>query len=108
MPRSPVAKLLTTLRAGAGRHSLASAAIISFSLTFVGVGLAVLAGYLPAHQVVLQGHVDVEVLLLFVPLCALVFAIVAEVLRSAASGQLRSGARPPMTPLSWTPGRGEG
>ena len=90
------------------RRNLFSASIISFSLTFVGVSLAVLAGYLPAQQALLDGKIDAEVVLLFVPLCALIFAIVAEVFRVAASGPVRTPARR-MPPLSeWKPGHGEG
>ena len=91
------------------KRNLFSTSLISFSLTFVGVGLAVLAGYLPARQALLAGKIDAEVVLLFVPLCALVFAIVAEVLRVAASGPIRATASRRARPLSgWTPGHGEG
>jgi len=94
--------------AGRGRNLL-SAAIISFSLTFVGVSLAVLAGYMPAQQALLTGKIDAEVVLLFVPLCALVFAIVAEAIRISVKGPLRSGGTRLMRPLSnWKPGNGEG
>lgn len=91
------------------RRNLVSSSVISFSLTFVGVGLAVLAGYLPARQALLTGKIDAEVALLFVPLCALVFAIVAEVLRIAATGPIRSGTTRRAPPLGgWKPGQGEG
>lgn len=90
------------------RRNLVSASIISFSLTFVGVSLAVLAGYVPAQQALLNSKIDAEVVLLFVPLCALVFAIVAEVLRIAVSGPVRPVVRR-SSPLSeWKPGHGEG
>lgn len=91
-------------------RTLLSTSIISFSLTFVGVSLAVLAGYVPAQQVLLTGKLDAEVVLLFVPLCALVFAIVAEVLRIAAKGgPLHPATTRRTTPLSdWKPGHGEG
>src|SRR5690606_11042208 len=91
------------------RRSLYSGAVISFSLTFFGVGLAALAGYLPARHVLMSGSIDPEVVLLFVPLAALVFAIVAEALRIAVTTPRRPGAGRRARPLSeWTPGHGEG
>lgn len=110
MPTSPAAEPspATTTERAQLRRNLVSASIISFSLTFVGVSLAVLAGYVPAQQALLNGKIDAEVVLLFVPLCALVFAIVAEVLRVAVSGPVRPVARR-SSPLSeWKPGHGEG
>ena len=91
------------------RRSLFSTSVISFSLTFVGVGVAVLAGYLPAQQALLTGKIDAEVVLLFVPLAALVFAIVAEAIRIAAKGPLLPrGGRRTKALSDWTPGHGEG
>jgi hypothetical protein len=100
----------TAVKAARRRRTLFSAALISFSLTFLGVILAVLAGYLPAQQALLSGTIDPEVVLLFVPLAALVFAIVAEAARLSLKGDpLRLDASRPVPPLSaWTPGRGEG
>ncbi|MHB1110849.1 MAG: hypothetical protein ACYCZU_11110 [Devosia sp.] len=111
MPVFPTAEPSSTIQTEGkrGSRNFISASIISFSLTFVGVSLAVLAGYLPARQALSTGKLDAEVVLLFVPLCALVFAIVAEVLRIAAKGPLRSTTARRMTPLSdWKPGHGEG
>lgn len=110
MPASPAAEPSQTIQTeGKRSRSLMSASIISFSLTFVGVSLAVLAGYVPAQQALLAGKLDAEVVLLFVPLCALVFAIVAEVLRIAAKGPVRSTGTRRTAPLSnWKPGHGEG
>jgi len=113
MPASPAAEPTQTIQTiqtrGERTRSLVSASVISFCLTFAGVSLAVLAGYLPAQQALLSGKLDPEVVLLFVPLCALVFAIVAEVLRIAAKGPLRSTATRRKAPLSnWKPGHGEG
>lgn len=79
---------------------LTSVTAISFSLTFLGVGMALVAGLLPERLGWLARDLDVGVLLLFLPLCALVFAIVAEVVRAALRGPLRSGAPPRMRPLS--------
>lgn len=110
MPASPSTEPspATTTQRMQQRRNLVSASIISFSLTFVGVSLAVLAGYVPAQQALLNSKIDAEVVLLFVPLCALVFAIVAEVLRIAVSGPVRPAARR-SSPLSeWKSGHGEG
>ena len=88
-------------RAGADRAaSLTSVTAISFSLTFVGVSVALRAGLLPAQVTALSAGVDVGVLLLFLPLCALAFAIIAEVVRAAVKGPLRVGAPPRIRPLS--------
>lgn len=100
MPTSP-----SSVRAGADKAvRLTSVTAISFSLTFVGVGVALLAGLLPEQLSALGNNIDVGVLLLFLPLCALAVAITAEVLRAALKGPLRSGAPPRMRPLSgWRP-----
>lgn len=111
MPVPPTTEPSSIIQTEGKRSSrnLVSASIVSFSLTFAGVSLAVLAGYLPTQQALLTGKLDAEVVLLFVPLCALVLAIVAEVLRIAAKGPLRSTTARRMTPLTeWKPGHGEG
>lgn len=96
-------------KTGGRRRNLFSASVVSFSLTFVGVGLAVMAGYLPAQQALLTGKIDAEVVLLFVPLSALLFAIVAEAVRISFKGPLLRGAPRRTPPLSdWKPGHGEG
>jgi uncharacterized membrane protein len=99
----------STIRTGADKAiRLTSVTAISFSLTFVGVGVALLAGLLPERVSTLGENLDVGVLLLFLPLCALVFAMIAEVLRAAVKGPLRSVAPPRMRPLSgWRPEPGE-
>lgn len=110
MPASSTTEPSPNVQSGGKRgRSPLSTSVISFSLTFAGVSLAVLAGYLPAQQALLTGKLDAEVVLLFVPLAALVFAIVAEVIRVAARGPLRSTTTRRMPPLSgWKPGHGEG
>src|SRR5262245_23519265 len=106
------AKLIdpTTKRAKLLSWNLASITAISFSLTFVGVSLALLAGVLPQKFASLDMPVDMGVVLLLVPLCALVLAMMAEVLRAAARGALPK--RPVRTASAlireWRPGNGEG
>ena len=99
-----------SIRTGVDKAAqMTSVTAISFSLTFVGVSLALLAGVLPARVVAFGEGLDAGVLLLFLPLCALAFAIVAEVLRAAVKGPLRIGAPPRTRPLSgWRPGPGDG
>jgi hypothetical protein len=75
-------------------------AAISFSLTFVGMSLALLTGLFPERLLSLTGSIDTGVVLLFVPLCALVLAIVAEVFRTSMYGVLRSNVRRTIRPLS--------
>ncbi len=82
---------------------------ISFSLTFVGVSLLLLAGFLPPAFASLEVPVDIGVLLLIVPLCALVLAMMAEVLRAAIRGTPpRRASRNATTLSEWRPGHGEG
>ena len=92
-------------------RSLTSITAISFSLTFVGVIIALLAGFLPRNFALLEidAQVDTGVMLLFVPLCALVLAIVAEVLRAAMRGPVRPQVPRLRRPLSnWQSGHGKG
>ena len=76
----------TAVRKWRGPSSLTSAAAISFSLTFVGASVALLMGALPPAITTMAPPVDIGVLLLMVPLCALVLAMLVEVLRSALGG----------------------
>lgn len=92
-------------RARAKRSALSVAAAISFSLTFVVVSLAMLAGVIPQRTLLANSAIDVNVLLLFVPLCALVLAIFAEVVRLIIAGGLKVERARPHNPLSaWRPG----
>lgn len=98
-----------SLRRGSIAPSLTTIVAISFSLTFVGVSLALLAGVLPPSFAALRGPVDLGVLLLVVPLCALVLAMAAEVLRAAVRELPRVKPVRNATTLSqWKPGHGEG
>jgi hypothetical protein len=88
---------------------LSAAAIIGFSLTLVGAGVAMLAGFVPQRMLPALDNLDATVVLLFVPLCALTLAILFEAVRTTFNGGLhravpvKSGALEP-----WRPGRGEG
>lgn len=98
-----------TLRRPLFRNALSAAAAISFSLTFVGAGVALLLGIIPPTAIIGAGEIDTAVVLLFVPLCALLFAILVEVARST----LREGVQAPKPRQSsrlsaWKPGHGEG
>ena len=73
----------TSKRARLLTWNLAMITAISFSLTFAGVSIALLAGLLPTRFASLSMPVDMGVVLLTVPLCALILAMVAEVLRAA-------------------------
>lgn len=66
--------------------TLASIAAISFSLTFVAGGIALLTGLVPSSVASLQPPVDLGVLMLMVPVSALVLAMLAEVARAAFTG----------------------
>jgi hypothetical protein len=100
--RAPIKRL-------ASHPSLPTITAISFSLTFVGMSVALLAGMLPPSFAGLAAPVDLGVLLLVVPLCALVLAMMAEVLRAAIRGLPRTRPVRNATTLSaWQPGQGEG
>jgi hypothetical protein len=73
------------------------------------MSVALLAGVVPQSFSALPMPVDLGVLLLMVPLCALVLAIMAEALRAAMQGVPAGRARRTATALSqWRPGHGEG
>lgn len=96
-------------RRGAGARRLSSAAIIGFSLTLVGAGVAMLLGLVPQRMLPALDGIDATVVLLFVPLCALTLAILFEAARTSLGGGFRRTVRPAANPLEpWRPGRGEG
>jgi hypothetical protein len=91
------------------KNALSAATAISFSLTFLAAGIALMLGIIPPRTITGAGEIDTPVVLLFVPLCALLFAIIIEVVRSI----VREGLRPvkPRQPnplAAWKPGHGEG
>ena len=105
----PNRKPLKPLRLRAGASRLTAAAAIGFSFTFVAAGVAMLAGVVPDRVLFGLGGMDATVLLLFVPLCALTLAILAEAVRTTLAGEFRQPARVHANPLEpWRPGRGEG
>ena len=90
-------------------NPLTAAAAISFSLTFLGAGILLATGVIPARTITGLGEVDTAVVLLFVPLCALLFAITAEVVRATLRDGLRQPKPRQSNPLApWKPGTGEG
>ena len=90
------------------RNPLTSAAAISFSLTFVAGGIALLTGLLPQRVFTNLGEIETGVVVLFVPLCALLMAIIVEVVRAVVQEGVRQ-PEPRTNPLAaWKPGTGEG
>lgn len=92
------------------RNPLSAATAISFSLTFVVAGVLFATGVIPPHTITGLGEIDTGVIMLFVPLCALTFAITGEVVRSILRDGLRRQPKPRnANPLAaWKPGTGEG
>lgn len=85
------------------------AGIATLALSFVGGAFALVADMLPAERLLGHTGVDLGVALLFVPLCALVFVLVAEAVRAVFSDRaLRSSRGKPLNLGAWQPGRGEG
>ena len=95
-------------RSGTGH--LSAAAVIGFSLTLVGTGVAMLLGLVPQRMLPVLDGIDATIILLFLPLCALTLAILAEAVRSTLTGSFRPvPVRSHATRLEpWRPGRGEG
>lgn len=96
-------------RRNASARGLSAAAVIGFSLTLVGTGIAMLVGLVPHRMLPALDGIDATILLLFLPLCALTFAILAEAVRAAFAGSLRPALQGTPNRLSpWRPGQGEG
>ena len=88
-------------------NAMSAAAAISFSLTFVIAIAAFALGLVPALD--FGGSIETGVVLLFVPLCALVFAILAEAVRGSLARSFKPEAPRAANPLAaWRPGHGEG
>ena len=92
------------------RNPLSAGMAISFSLTFVVAGILFATGVIPPHTIAGLGEIDTGVVMLFVPLCALTFALMGEVVRSILRDGLRHQPKPRnANPLAaWKPGTGEG
>lgn len=95
-------------RRSTSANRLTSAAVIGFSLTLVGAGVAMLLGLVPQRMLPALDGMDATVLLLFVPLCALTLAILFEATRTSFGGGFRRVVRPANPLEPWRPGRGEG
>jgi len=94
-------------------NSMASAAAISFALTFVSAVVAITLGLLPQVTWRLGTDLDSGVILLMTPTVALLFALVFEVVRTALAGDRAQPAPLPNalaanSLAAWSPGRGEG
>lgn len=98
--------------AAARRKALTTVTVISFSLTFLLGGLAILLGLLPPNLQAVEsalGRIDTGVVLLLVPVVALIAAIVVEATRLALRGPVVIDQTRPVGPLTdWKPGNGEG
>lgn len=90
-------------------NALGVSAAIAFSLTFVGAGIALLLGIIPPRTLINATEIETGVVLLFVPLCALILAILVEATRSTLRDGLQAPRPRQSNPLSaWKPGHGEG
>ena len=98
--------------AAARRKALTTVTVISFSLTFLLGGLALLLGLLPSNLQAVEsalGRIDTGVVLLLVPVVALIAAMVVEATRLALRGPVVIDEVRPVGPLTeWKPGNGEG
>lgn len=87
--------------------ALSTATAISFSLTFMVAGLALLLGLVPTPDFAFTPELDIGVLMLFVPVCALTLAVLFEVTRVIVRGVPEPALRPASV-LRWQPRNGEG
>ena len=104
LPDRPVAN---ARRASHAARRFVTSAAIAFALTFVAAVLALALGVLPHLGFGTAASIDPAVVLLFAPLCALVLAVLVEVLRSLADHPAEANARDTRL-VAWRPGRGEG
>ncbi len=82
-------------------------AVIAFSLTLLGASVAIVTGIVPLRAYSFAQKVDIGAVLLFVPLCALILAVLSEVVRLTIRGGSDSPIYATVAP-AWTPGHGEG
>jgi hypothetical protein len=93
----------------ATRRNFTIAGIVAMTACFVGGVVALVTEVLPAHRILGNTGIDLGVALLFVPLCTLVFVLVAETVRAVAADQKLRVARGKSPSLgAWQPGTGEG
>jgi hypothetical protein len=90
------------------RIDLPTAAALGFSLPFAAVAMALLLGYGPSDILAMGFAVDTAVIVLFVPLCVLVAAILFEVARLGVRPEQLAPARRRPSLSSWNPGSREG
>ena len=91
------------------RRNFTIAGILAMTACFVGGAVALVTGTLPAHRILGNTGIDLGVALLFVPLCALVFVLIAEAVRAVAVDRdlrVSRGKSPDLG--AWQPGVGEG
>jgi hypothetical protein len=105
-------KISSAKMSAARRKALNMVTVISFSLTFVGAGVALMLGLLPPDANFVasaMGPIDTGIVLLLIPLCALCLAILFEATRLAMRGPIEIAQPRPTPALSdWKPGTGEG
>ena len=73
-------------------------ALVAFAATLI-VATGIFAASIVDRYAALLAQLDTEVLLLFLPCCALLFAVIVEVIRMMARGQLE--LEEPARPLEW-------
>lgn len=93
----------------ATRRNFTIAGVLAMTGCFVGGVVTLVTEMLPAHRILGNTGIDLGVALLFVPLCALVFVLVAETVRAVVADRALRIARGKTPDLgAWQPGTGEG
>jgi hypothetical protein len=88
--------------------SFTTATVVSFSLTLLAAGLAVLMGLVPLKALTFVERVDLGTVLFVAPIIALVLAVLVETTRVALSREPLPEPRRQQVVRNWTPGRREG
>ena len=109
MPRPPAPAKPETRTAKARRiNAFTTATVVSFSLTLLAAGVAVLTNMVPLRMLTLGERVDLGAMLFVAPVLALVLAVVFETTRIALRREPLPEPRCHQVVRNWTPGRREG
>jgi len=88
--------------------SFTTATVVSFSLTLLAAGIAVLSGALPLRMLTSVERIDIGTVLFVAPILALILAVMVEATRIALSRQPLPEPRRQQIIRNWSPGHREG
>ena len=88
--------------------SFTTATVVSFSLTLLAAGVAVLSGALPLRMLTTVERIDIGTVLFVAPILALILAVMVEATRIALSRKPLPEPRRQQIIRNWSPGHREG